>query len=613
MSDLDGYYLRKKEQSELHMGEILYHKSMKPEEKLEKLYEIVEPMEFGVDPNANYQQRFFSEFNNSERMYPKMLKGQRKSLWDRRYSEMEDLIETRNKAKSQVHTNFMLSNPELELVKDLHNTEYGKGLMAEVARNQRRRPESGTGESIHDELERDSVDMEAIPQFQSKPFMIPGKDESFAKLDLERDDNGRVIRRSFDVYPIKIEYRYEYDGEGRLKNVYCDRNTTEDYRYGEYGERIAIETYRGRPNRYTYNDNLQLVLTGKIKYNYDDKGCLISRNEFGEITQYSYLESGPLCEVILPDGKRIEYTYNAVGQRVSKAVNGKIVETYLWQDLTTLLVVADEKGNNAKIFRYDEEGDPIGMIYQDKKYLFATDQVGTIFLVADDKGNELKRVIYDSFGNLLVDTNKKFDTCVGFAAGLADKDTGLVHFGYREYDPRIGRFITPDPVGFAGGDVDVYGYCLDDPINFVDRTGLAQVHERRLKGLEWLDGPIVNGIKEGLKKSPMGVIYAPLDGLVDKALDVANIKLKHEYIKYDKADESKNEKSNSGFSSTGVKHDEKGDSTPVGEHFDDHIMRQAEKNIDKTGKYKEGKYKVVGNNCQDYTDDVRKEYKRLQN
>ncbi len=51
-------------------------------------------------------------------------------------------------------------------------------------------------------------------------------------------------------------------------------------------------------------------------------------------------------------------------------------------------------------------------------------------------------------------------------------DIGLVHFGYREYDPRVGRFITPDPIGLAGGDVDVYGYCLDDPINFVDRTGL---------------------------------------------------------------------------------------------------------------------------------------------
>ncbi|NDV24969.1 hypothetical protein FMS18_19990, partial [Desulfovibrio sp. JC022] len=48
----------------------------------------------------------------------------------------------------------------------------------------------------------------------------------------------------------------------------------------------------------------------------------------------------------------------------------------------------------------------------------------------------------------------------------------MIHFGYREYDPVIGRFISPDPLGYDGGDVDVYGYCLDDPINFVDRNGL---------------------------------------------------------------------------------------------------------------------------------------------
>ncbi|MBI9110757.1 RHS repeat domain-containing protein [Maridesulfovibrio ferrireducens] len=86
---------------------------------------------------------------------------------------------------------------------------------------------------------------------------------------------------------------------------------------------------------------------------------------------------------------------------------------------------------------------------------FFGDQVVSIFMVADERGNEVKRIIYDSFGNLLFDSNEKFDTCVGFSAGLTEKDTGLVHFGYREYDPAIGRFITPDPIGFAGGDVDV--------------------------------------------------------------------------------------------------------------------------------------------------------------
>ncbi|SMF38657.1 RHS repeat domain-containing protein, partial [Desulfovibrio gilichinskyi] len=113
---------------------------------------------------------------------------------------------------------------------------------------------------------------------------------------------------------------------------------------------------------------------------------------------------------------------------------------------------------------------------------FATNQVGTIFMVADERGNEVKRIINDSFGNILLDSCVSLDICLGFAAGLTDKDTGLVHLGYREYDPAIGRFITPDPLGFAGGDVDVYGYCLDDPINFHDRTGLAGKSEEKEEG-----------------------------------------------------------------------------------------------------------------------------------
>ena len=147
----------------------------------------------------------------------------------------------------------------------------------------------------------------------------------------------------------------------------------------------------------------------------------------------------------------------------------------------------------------------------------------------------------------------------------------------------------------------------------MDRTGLAQVHERRLKGLEWLNGPIGEKVKKTLKISPHVRALSKFDETVDKLADAANIKLKHEYIKYDKTDASKGDKSNSGFSKEGVSHDEKDKDTPIGPHYDDATMRQAEKNIEKTGKYKKGKYKEVGRNCQSYTDVVAEECERLQN
>ncbi|MCH2039483.1 MAG: RHS repeat-associated core domain-containing protein [Saccharospirillaceae bacterium] len=61
----------------------------------------------------------------------------------------------------------------------------------------------------------------------------------------------------------------------------------------------------------------------------------------------------------------------------------------------------------------------------------------------------------------------------GFAGGLQDTDTGLIRFGYRDYDPETGRWTARDPIGFAGGDTNLYGYVLSDPINLVDPNGEA--------------------------------------------------------------------------------------------------------------------------------------------
>jgi RHS repeat-associated protein len=61
---------------------------------------------------------------------------------------------------------------------------------------------------------------------------------------------------------------------------------------------------------------------------------------------------------------------------------------------------------------------------------------------------------------------------IGFAGGLHDRDVGWVRFGWRDYDPETGRFTALDPMGYSGGDSDLYGYCLDDPVNLVDPMGL---------------------------------------------------------------------------------------------------------------------------------------------
>ena len=48
----------------------------------------------------------------------------------------------------------------------------------------------------------------------------------------------------------------------------------------------------------------------------------------------------------------------------------------------------------------------------------------------------------------------------------------FTRFGARDYDATIGRWTSKDPIGFAGGDTNLYGYVLNDPLNLVDPNGL---------------------------------------------------------------------------------------------------------------------------------------------
>jgi RHS repeat-associated protein len=87
--------------------------------------------------------------------------------------------------------------------------------------------------------------------------------------------------------------------------------------------------------------------------------------------------------------------------------------------------------------------------------------VGSLRVVADSSGNVVKRIYYDSFGNIIEDTDPSFDIPFGSAGGLHDQDTGLVRFGYRDYDPDIGRWTAKDSLLFQGGDTDLRTVCQD--------------------------------------------------------------------------------------------------------------------------------------------------------
>jgi RHS repeat-associated protein len=278
------------------------------------------------------------------------------------------------------------------------------------------------------------------------------------------------------------------------------------------------------------------------------------------------------------------YSHDENGQRKAKHLNGQRVEAYEWLDFVRLAAFHD--GKNAYEFEYKDESRTPHAMRRDNDtttYLFH-DQAGSLRVVADTSGNVIKEILYDPFGGIIKDTNPDLRIPIGFAGGLHDRDLGFVRFGWRDYDTFTGRWTAPDPLGDKGGDSDWYGYCLDDPINGVDPLGLFRFGKRGLGGL-------------------------PLLGLLsDNPLsDKLNIELAHEHGFYEDGTGD-----NIGFFKDGPKRDPKSKDYKIEEkQYDDKRMKRSQNSIDP------GQYRLWGiggkqNNCQDFSEKLRKRYHLLE-
>jgi RHS repeat-associated protein len=101
-----------------------------------------------------------------------------------------------------------------------------------------------------------------------------------------------------------------------------------------------------------------------------------------------------------------------------------------------------------------------------------SDHLGSPRLIVNvATGSVVEEMDYDEFGNVTNDTSGGL-TPFGFAGGLYDRDTGLVRFGARDYDPQVGRWTAKDPTRFSVLEsFNLYEYAGDDPINSLDLNG----------------------------------------------------------------------------------------------------------------------------------------------
>jgi len=306
--------------------------------------------------------------------------------------------------------------------------------------------------------------------------------DNIIKVKLFRNKAGQIKRKVEKLTnQRKKVYHYTYDDRGRLTEVKERRNVVESYTYDANGNRQSA-TVNGTTVTVSYTLDDNLIVYGQNTYTYDEDGYLQTKTTPNGTTTYTYGTLGELKEVITPT-KTITYLQNVNNQRVAKLVDGVITEKYLWANLTTLLAVYDGADNLVQRFEYVDARMPVAMTdgYGTKYYLHY-DQVGTLRAVSDTSHNIVKEITYDTFGNILSDSNKAFKIPFGFAGGLYDADTKLTRFGYRDYDATTGKWTAKDPIGFSGGDSNLYGYVLGDPVDLTDSTGLIT---------DTLDNPIM--------------------------------------------------------------------------------------------------------------------------
>jgi RHS repeat-associated protein len=170
------------------------------------------------------------------------------------------------------------------------------------------------------------------------------------------------------------------------------------------------------------------------------------------------------------------------------------VETrYIYDAGGNLLAEADASNNITKYFIHGlglmAMVTPTGDVYT---YHF--NAVGSTIAMTDSTQAMVNKYSYDPFGNIL---NQQETVSQPFKFigqhGVMTEPNGFYYMRARYYDPSVGRFISEDPIGFDGGDVNLCAYAGNQPINRIDPLGLIDLFgyvEGDLVGILGIEGGV---------------------------------------------------------------------------------------------------------------------------
>ncbi len=214
----------------------------------------------------------------------------------------------------------------------------------------------------------------------------------------------------------------------------------------------ANELLQWGPDTLSYDANSNLSRLGATVYSWN------ARDELTGIT-------GSLAA---------SFQYDPIGRRVSKSINGGATAfRYDGFNSTQELIGGTPTANllpGLEIDEYFLRTEAAGL------RSLLSDGLGSTLALADGGGSILTEYTFDPFGRSTA-TGLSIANPTQYAAREND-DTGLYYYRARYYSPLLQRFISDDPIGFAGGEPNLYSYVRNNPVVRTDPLGLWGVTAR---------------------------------------------------------------------------------------------------------------------------------------
>lgn len=229
----------------------------------------------------------------------------------------------------------------------------------------------------------------------------------------------------------------------------------------------------------------QMTLIGSSTPTYDPNGNMTNDANYNytfdaenRITQASGMSNGPYCYVYDGNGFRVE-KFHANGGTCASPTN-KVVDTLYWRAMGGgAIAETDGSGNTQdeyvffagqRIAQRDSSGN-VNYYY--------TDQLGSTVAMTDGSGNACYQATFTPYGQEYA-TQTTCSSHYKFTGYERDAETGLDYAFARYYSSRLGRFMSPDPMGLGSADpadpqsLNSYAYVENNPETFIDPWGLAR-------------------------------------------------------------------------------------------------------------------------------------------